>query len=278
MSLPLDVTSGPFAETAVVSTLTRLVICAPHELIAAHRRTSAASRTGPADFEGRTPQDLPRAIRVGVDVSRCGRDESVLQAIPRHRLGDGRFGGLRLLCGRPCKSSSTCICEKCVTLRFSNIMMGLQLLSASSPLYYITALTALFESIAMIVDQHQPVVEKYYGPGKMANVLKRLLEESDRVANTLIEGWEEERSMKRKVRVKCQSDMSTYCSSSSLRYRTLTSRRWALPRRYGGLHRTRVAWKKTVLILGRLTKYLRKSRVWQDAGVCSVSSCTTDSR
>lgn len=73
------------------------------------------------------------------------------------------------------------------------------LMPASSPLYYITALTALFESIAMIVDQHQPVVEKYYGPGKMASVLERLLQESDRVVKDLIEGWEEERSMERKV-------------------------------------------------------------------------------
>ncbi|TBU29088.1 COG4-domain-containing protein [Dichomitus squalens] len=69
----------------------------------------------------------------------------------------------------------------------------------SSPLYYITALTALFESIALIVDQHQPVVEKYYGPGKMGLVLDRLLQEADRVAKDLLEGWEEERSMKRKL-------------------------------------------------------------------------------
>ena len=70
---------------------------------------------------------------------------------------------------------------------------------ASSPLYYITALTALFESIALIVDQHQPVVEKYYGVGKMGLVLDRLLQEADRVVKDLLEGWEEERSMRRKV-------------------------------------------------------------------------------
>ncbi|KAI9446846.1 COG4-domain-containing protein [Lactarius indigo] len=69
----------------------------------------------------------------------------------------------------------------------------------SSPLYYITALTALFESIAMIVDQHQPVVESYYGSGKMASVIARLLQECDRVCKGLIEGWEEERAMKRKL-------------------------------------------------------------------------------
>lgn len=82
-------------------------------------------------------------------------------------------------------------------VRFIHGRFGL----ASSPLYYITALTALYESVAMIVDQHQPVVEKYYGPGKMTSVLKRLLEECDKVTKSLIEGWEEERSMKRKVRL-----------------------------------------------------------------------------
>lgn len=71
--------------------------------------------------------------------------------------------------------------------------------TASSPLYYITTLTALFESIAMIVDQHQPVVEKYYGAGKMQSVVDRLLEECDRVVKGIIEGWQEERSMRRKV-------------------------------------------------------------------------------
>jgi hypothetical protein len=53
----------------------------------------------------------------------------------------------------------------------------------------------------MIVDQHQPVVEKYYGRGKMRSVVNRLLEECDRVTNTLKDGWEEDRSMQRKVGV-----------------------------------------------------------------------------
>ncbi len=51
----------------------------------------------------------------------------------------------------------------------------------------------------MIVDQHQPVVEKYYGPGKMKRVVRRLLEESDRVSKSLKDRWEEDRSMQRKV-------------------------------------------------------------------------------
>jgi len=73
--------------------------------------------------------------------------------------------------------------------------------TASSPLYYITSLTSLFESIAMIVDQHQPVVDKYYGHDKMKNVVLRLLEEADRVTEALINRWEEDRSIQRKVKL-----------------------------------------------------------------------------
>ncbi|KAJ3997994.1 COG4 transport protein-domain-containing protein [Lentinula boryana] len=69
----------------------------------------------------------------------------------------------------------------------------------SSPLYFITALTSLFESIAMIVDQHQPVVEKYYGAGKMKAVAERLLDECDRVVKDVINRWQEERSINRKL-------------------------------------------------------------------------------
>ncbi|KAG8999188.1 hypothetical protein FRB90_012139 [Tulasnella sp. 427] len=54
-------------------------------------------------------------------------------------------------------------------------------------------------SIALIVDQHQPVVEKYYGSGKMLSVVARLLQECDRVVGGLIESWEEERQMQRKI-------------------------------------------------------------------------------
>ncbi|KAF9792460.1 COG4-domain-containing protein [Thelephora terrestris] len=69
----------------------------------------------------------------------------------------------------------------------------------SSPLYYITALTALFESIALIVDQHQPIVDKYYGTGKMYSVVTRLVQECDRVVKSTLDSFEEERNMQRKL-------------------------------------------------------------------------------
>lgn len=72
-------------------------------------------------------------------------------------------------------------------------------LLASSPLYYISHLTSLLESIALIIDQHQPLISKYYGPARMFTVLNRLQSEADRVIRSLIEGWEEERRVGRLI-------------------------------------------------------------------------------
>ncbi|KAJ9104524.1 hypothetical protein QFC21_002020 [Naganishia friedmannii] len=79
---------------------------------------------------------------------------------------------------------------------------------ASSPLFYITNLTTLLESIALIIDQHQPVVEKYYGEGKMRVVVGRLQAEGDRGVKSLVEGWEEERRVGRLISETKQSQFS----------------------------------------------------------------------
>ena len=68
----------------------------------------------------------------------------------------------------------------------------------------------------MIVDQHQPVVESYYGAGKMANVIARLLQECDRVCKGLIDGWEEERAMKPKVWITPTPPIASGLNSCSL--------------------------------------------------------------
>ena len=80
------------------------------------------------------------------------------------------------------------------------LLVSLMRNTASSSLYYLTSLTSLLESIAHIIDQHQPVVDKYYGKKRMRTVVGRLVGESDRVVRNLVEGWEEERRVGRLVR------------------------------------------------------------------------------
>ncbi|KAF9428853.1 Golgi transport complex subunit 4 [Podila epigama] len=52
---------------------------------------------------------------------------------------------------------------------------------------------------AIIIDQHQPVVERFYGKGKMLRVIQRLQEESDIRSQKIMDAFEEEREIKRKV-------------------------------------------------------------------------------
>ncbi|KAL5490139.1 COG4 [Sanghuangporus weigelae] len=83
---------------------------------------------------------------------------------------------------------------------------------SSSPLYYVTALTALFESVCNILDQHQSVVEKYYGKGKMQTVVRYLVRECDTVVKRLLNGWEEDRHIGRMI-----SEISTTSFASPTR-------------------------------------------------------------
>ncbi|KAF9585781.1 Golgi transport complex subunit 4 [Lunasporangiospora selenospora] len=70
---------------------------------------------------------------------------------------------------------------------------------AKTPTFYADSLIRLFESIAIIVDQHQPVVERHYGPGKMLRVIQRLQEESDARSRKILEAFEDEREIARKI-------------------------------------------------------------------------------
>ncbi|KAJ6611757.1 COG4 transport protein-domain-containing protein [Mycena sp. CBHHK59/15] len=164
MSLPLQVISGPFAETAVPTSDSHLP---PAQTLQAAREHLLATFRHQFEQASRS-RDSTRTSRFFKLFPAIGWEAEGLQAYASFVVDLVRV--------RAPASAKT-----------------------SSPLYYITALTALFESIALIVDQHQPVVEKYYGPGKMQSVVERLLEECDRVVKGLVEGWEEERSIKRKL-------------------------------------------------------------------------------
>ncbi|SCZ99139.1 BZ3500_MvSof-1268-A1-R1_Chr3-1g05834 [Microbotryum saponariae] len=71
--------------------------------------------------------------------------------------------------------------------------------TGSSPTHFSTVLTNLFESIALIISQHQPVVEKYYGPGKMVHVASNLLTQADQLGLKTLMAWEEERRVRKKL-------------------------------------------------------------------------------
>ena len=69
----------------------------------------------------------------------------------------------------------------------------------SSPHHQATSFATLLENIAIVINQHQPVVDKYYGKGKMRMVLKYVLNECDKMVENLIQNWEQERNVKSKI-------------------------------------------------------------------------------
>ncbi|KAH7921493.1 COG4-domain-containing protein [Leucogyrophana mollusca] len=173
MSLPFDVISGPFAETAVPTSESHLppaqtLQVAREQLLSIFKRQfEHASRSRDAAATSRFFKLFPA---IGWEAEGLEAYASFVVDLVRVRA--------------PASAKT------------------------SSPLYYVTALTALFESIAMIVDQHQPVVEKYYGTGRMTSVIRRLLEECDSVVRSTLEGWKEDRFIKRKLADVANSSLS----------------------------------------------------------------------
>ncbi|CAD0109438.1 unnamed protein product [Aureobasidium uvarum] len=75
-------------------------------------------------------------------------------------------------------------------------------------LFYASALTKLFEQIALIVDGHEPLVERHYGQGSMAKVIERLQAEADTQGGIVLDAWADERSLARKIK-----DVKSYAFS-----------------------------------------------------------------
>ncbi|PVH95217.1 COG4-domain-containing protein [Periconia macrospinosa] len=65
--------------------------------------------------------------------------------------------------------------------------------------FYGNVITKLFEHIAQIVDGHEPLVERHYGPGMMAKVVERLQIEADVQGGIVLDTWHDERTIDRKL-------------------------------------------------------------------------------
>lgn len=70
---------------------------------------------------------------------------------------------------------------------------------ARDGMFYAHALTKLFEHIAQIVDGHQPLVERHYGPGSMTKVIQRIQVEADRQGGLVLDSWSEDRRVHRRL-------------------------------------------------------------------------------
>jgi hypothetical protein len=67
--------------------------------------------------------------------------------------------------------------------------------SNASSVSHSDKLTQLYESIAKIIDIHQPLVETYYGPGKLVSVIEVLQKECDRLSKRIIEDFKAKKNL-----------------------------------------------------------------------------------
>lgn len=71
---------------------------------------------------------------------------------------------------------------------------------SSNPHHFSRLLTMLFENLALLIDMHQPVVDRHYGVGNFAKgVMGGLMEECDRTGGKILRSWQEGRDVQKKL-------------------------------------------------------------------------------
>ena len=74
---------------------------------------------------------------------------------------------------------------------------------------YADTLTMLFEGIARTVEIHQPLIETYYGPGRLTSILNFLQDECDKQSLRIFNEFRRTRNVKEKLdKVKVKSKES----------------------------------------------------------------------
>ncbi|KAM9301598.1 conserved oligomeric Golgi complex subunit 4 isoform 1-T1 [Gastrophryne carolinensis] len=87
-------------------------------------------------------------------------------------------------------------------------------------LVFADTLTQLFEGIARIVETHQPILETYYGPGRLYLLIKHLQAECDRQVERAVDKFIQHRDYHRKFQ-QVQSSMIRSSSSEKIEPRDL---------------------------------------------------------
>ncbi|XP_015126863.1 conserved oligomeric Golgi complex subunit 4 isoform X2 [Diachasma alloeum] len=68
-----------------------------------------------------------------------------------------------------------------------------------APVIYADTMTLLFEGIARIIEVHQPIIETYYGPGRLLKILQMIQKECDKQMKRIFGEFMKNRSIHNKV-------------------------------------------------------------------------------
>jgi conserved oligomeric Golgi complex subunit 4 len=91
------------------------------------------------------------------------------------------------------------VCQGVATRARSNLNAGTGGNQSKDGYFYANALSKLFEHIAQIIEGHGGLVERHYGPAKMARVIERLQVEADLQGGIILDTWGDERRIDRQL-------------------------------------------------------------------------------
>ncbi|XP_010582436.1 conserved oligomeric Golgi complex subunit 4 isoform X3 [Haliaeetus albicilla] len=100
------------------------------------------------------------------------------------------------------------------------LVMGTDMSDRRAAVIFADTLTLLFEGIARIVETHQPIVETYYGPGRLYTLIKHLQVECDRQVEKVVDKFIKERDYHRQFQ-QVQNSMMRSSSAEKIEPREL---------------------------------------------------------
>ncbi|OXB54279.1 hypothetical protein ASZ78_002906 [Callipepla squamata] len=100
------------------------------------------------------------------------------------------------------------------------LVMGTDMSDRRAAVIFADTLTLLFEGIARVVETHQPIVETYYGPGRLYTLIKHLQGECDQQVEKVVEKFVKERDYHRQFQ-QVQSSMMRSSSAEKIEPREL---------------------------------------------------------
>ncbi|MBN3311009.1 COG4 protein, partial [Amia calva] len=114
------------------------------------------------------------------------------------------------------------LCTQLASKAEENLLLavGGELSERRAALVFTDTLTLLLEGIARIVETHQPIVETYYGPGRLYTLIKHLQAECDRQAERVVDKFMQQRDYQRKFQI-VQNSMMRSISTEKIEPREL---------------------------------------------------------
>lgn len=123
--------------------------------------------------------------------------------------------GVTFICNSGIKSFCTFLCSKIALTADKNLKSSINtpLADKRYPIVYADTLVLLFEGLARVLDTHQPLLETYYGPGRLLSAVSILQKECDKQVKRVITEWGRTRQIQKKLQQ--ITDLSRMTSSGS---------------------------------------------------------------